>query len=429
MNSEVLIIGGGPAGIEAALTASRYTNNVTLVTKENVGEWKAGYTNIFLSNIDDIRQQRSFSLPLVHNIYNDWGEQQTRKVQESGMQILYGEPSFQSTNLVKVVQSDGMEEFISSKKIIIANGSRPIFPKSIQPDGEKIFSYQNIMKMEQLPATIIIIGDGPIGYEMVNLFLQLNVDVTWLLPENPNQLLDKEIFDYMHSYYTKKGVKIERGPWVKELKNCGDQVKAIREDNEVFKAEAAFITLGFRSNIDQLHIELANLKLNRYGTVDSNEYGQTENESIYIAGDAQAPHSFTAVQAMTMARIATLHALNLQPESVEISSLPLSFNENPQIATVGYVNTDDKEVNYKKVPYQNRNFRSFMSNQREGFIKIVWNKDGVIIGGTCVGYQAKDIITTIELMIKMRTTIDQAQSFFGSHPSVTELPFIALRES
>lgn len=70
-----------------------------------------------------------------------------------------------------------------------------------------------------------------------------------------------------------------------------------------------------------------------------------------------------------------------------------------------------------------------MTNQREGFLKIVWDKDGTIIGGTCVGHQAKEIITTIALMIKLKASVSQVQSFYGTHPSVTELPFIALSES
>ncbi|GIN86362.1 hypothetical protein J6TS2_27480 [Heyndrickxia sporothermodurans] len=86
------------------------------------------------------------------------------------------------------------------------------------------------------------------------------------------------------------------------------------------------------------------------------------------------------------------------------STLPLAFNENPQVATVGYIKTNDEDVEYIKVPYETRNFRAFMKNQREGFLKIVWDKDGKLNGGTCVGHQAKEIITTIALMIKLKGT-------------------------
>lgn len=132
---------------------------------------------------------------------------------------------------------------------------------------------------------------------MVNLFIQLNIEVTWLLPpEKRNQLLDEEIKEYLHSHYSNNGVNIESGPWVKELTNTGRMVRAVREDGKVFEAEAAFITLGFRSNLDQLHIEATNLQMNQAGSIDTDTFGQTANDSIYIIGDAQMPHSYTVVQ-------------------------------------------------------------------------------------------------------------------------------------
>ncbi|MGE8205560.1 FAD-dependent oxidoreductase [Heyndrickxia sp. NPDC080065] len=428
MDTDILIIGGGPSGVEAALTASRYANHVTLVTKGNVCEWKAGYTNIFLANVEEIKKHQSFSLPSVDNINKEWEVQQKNLLVNAGVQILFGTAAFQNSHSVKIVHDSGETTIITSKKIIIANGSRPVFPESIQPDGKRIFSFRNLYEMNYIPASIIVIGDGPIGYEMVNLYIQLNIQVTWLLPEKRNQLFDEDITEYLISYYSNNGVKIERGTWVKELNNCGNIVRAVREDGKVFEAETAFITLGFRSNLDQLQMEHANLQMNHTGSIDSNPFGQSDNESIYIIGDARMPHSYTVTQALAMARVATLHALNQNTDPIDPNTLPLAFNENPQVATVGYVTTSNEEVDFIKVPYEKRNFRAFMDNKRDGFIKIVWNKDGTIIGGTCIGHQAKDIITTISLMIKLKATISQVQSFFGAHPSITELPFFALRD-
>lgn len=428
MKTELLIIGGGPSGIEAALTASTFSTNLSLVTNGIVGEWKAGPTNILLANIEEIKKHRSFSIASLNKEYNDWIEQQQTLLHNAGVNILSGEASFINDKTIKVIHPSGEKTMISSKRIIIANGSRPVFPERIQPDEERIFSYRHLSKMKQIPNSLIVIGDGPIGYEMVNLFNQLGVKVIWLLPEKQSQLLDDDITQYIHLHYERNGVEFVRGPLVQELKSLENKVTAIREDGKVFEAEAAFITLGFRSNVDKLDIEKANLKLNRNGSIDCNEYGQTQDKDIYMAGDGLMPNSFTAVHAMALSRIAALHALNQEPAPLDKKILPLAFNENPQIATVGYVKTNEKNVYYKKIPYDTRNFRAYMSRQREGFIKIVWNKEGIIIGGSCIGHQAKEVISIVALMIKLKITISQGASFFGAHPSITELPFIAIRE-
>lgn len=427
MNTEILIIGGGPSGVEAALTASVYSNNVTLVSNETVGEWKSGYTNIFLKNVEEIKYKGSFSLERFHNIYNDWLEQQSKLLKEAGVQLLTGLASFENENAVKVIDYDGKELIIKSKKVIIANGARPVFPDRIKPDGKYIFSYKTLINMEKIPSSIIIVGDSPIGYEMVNLFMQLDVKVTWLLPENRNPLLDEDIINYTHTLYRDNGVKIVSGPWVDKIICCNGSVRVIRKDNQTFEAASAFVTLGFRPNLDLLKIENTNLTLNKYGSLECNEYGQTSNKSIYITGDALLPASYSAVQAMSMARLVALHAVGQRIDSNDIRTLPVSFNENPQIGAVGDFITVGKNVNYKKIPYQTRNFHAYMSNKREGFLKIVWDKNGVIIGASCIGEQAKEIITTIALMIKLKANVSQVASFVGVHPSASELPFIALQ--
>jgi pyruvate/2-oxoglutarate dehydrogenase complex dihydrolipoamide dehydrogenase (E3) component len=428
MNTDILIIGGGPTGIEAALTASTYSNSVTLVTNGRVGEWKAGFTNICLNNVEKIRNNSSFSIELFQDIYNDWMQHQEQLLLEAGIHVITGSASFVNEHFIKVIDSERNETVIFSNKIIIANGARPIFPEKIQPNGKSIFSYNTLNHLNKIPKSILIIGDGSIGFEMVNLFMQLGSNVTWLLPEVKNSLLDEDTSNYMEEFYTKNGVCIIRGPWIDKLKICEGIVQAIRQDNEVFESEVVFISLGFRSNVDLLEVENANLQLNKYGSINCNEYGQTAFEHIYIVGDALLPFSNTVVHSKTSAQIVALHAVGQKNELQDLSGLPIGFNENPQIAVVGQYNTLRKEVQYTKVPYEMDNFQAFMTNKREGFLKIVSDHNGLIIGASCVGHQAKEVISVIALMIKLQVTINDAATFAAVHPSAAELPLYALRK-
>lgn len=201
-------------------------------------------------------------------------------------------------------------------------------------------------------------------------------------------------------------------------------VTARREKLNDVTAETAFVTLGFRSNLDILSIEKAGLALNEYGHVKTNEFGQTEQEHIYVVGDAE--RTISAVYSMACARVAALHLLGKEPQPVQIEHLPLSFHDHPEAANVGYTKTDNTHVNHNVINYNSRNFGAFLNNQKEGFLKLVWDDQKYLIGASAVGFQAKDLISQLALMIKYKININELTTHFSAHPSISELAIHAL---
>ena len=423
---KIIIIGGGPAGIESAIVGSRLSNDVTLISDSRIGDWKSTLPNLWLINVNEIREKKTFALTSLEARKNSWRDELKHQLNQANVKILKGKATFQTCSKLKVANAEE-ETYIYGEKIIIANGSRPVFPRKVKADGKRIFSYQNLSILEEIPSSIIVIGDSPIGYEMVNLFLQVGSKVKWLLPTQNQLLVDQDITAYFMEDYKKKGVEIIRGTYVHELINNGKNVTAIRMDGESIDAEYAFITLGFCSNLDNLKIQNANLMLNEYGSIHTNEYGQTKMPHIYVVGDSKT--SASAVNSMAEAYVAVLHASNHEVEAIDTKTLPLSFNENPQVSTVGNINRGDPDITTITIPYDTRQYRAFMTGEKEGFLKIAFNKDKEIVGGTCIGSQAKDIITLVALMVKIKAKMSQVSTFFGSHPTATELPFILFRDS
>lgn len=436
MSSTIIILGGGPAGIEAALTASAYFRNVILVAERDVGDWKLAATSVWLREVSSLTpylENCEITPAAINQTANEvqrtWADSTRHRLLKSGVRIIKGKALFHSHHSVIVEGRDGnADQELVADKIIIAVGSKPIFPDSMKPDGKQIFSYDTLTQLEKLPECILVVGDGPIGFEAVHLFSQLGVQVDWLVKkEGPKCFFDPDIDCFLSEKFRRIGVRIHCGELVSEIEKQADRVVAVRQDGARHEAKAAFVTLGFCSNVSYLQPEKAGLALNRFLSLDCDEYGRTEVESIYVAGDAQ--QSFAAVYSMAKARVAALHAVGQHPEPVDVSCLPLAFNDGPEAATVGLVDVQTQGIHSKVVNFGERNFKAYIQGACEGFLKILWNDEGVIVGGTAVGYQAKELITTLAMMVKFKHTIQDFRYFFASHPSIHELLIHTLHEA
>lgn len=435
MSEKIVIIGAGPAGIEAAATAANYSNDVTIITNRRVGEWKLAHTSIWLHVVGsqsdfDSEEKISAINEMSDEIQNDWSNEKHRFLQSLGVHIVYGVAEFVSSSHVKVTNpATGEQSTVEADKIIIASGSRPMFPTDMKPDGQHIFSYHTLNQLKTLPKSILVVGDGAIGFEAVNLFSRLRLEVTWIVPgEKPmSPIGDPDIDAFLIHEYERRGVHIVSGQFVSTLQKEVDGVRAIREDGSMYQAEKAFVTLGFRSNIDSMNIEAAGLYVDGNGLMDCNDHGQTAVPSIYIVGDAQL--TIAAVYAMAKARVAALHAMGQPVEPVELSKTPLSFNEYPQVAAVGRLETRNSKITTRMIQLKEHNFHGLVVKENAGFIKLYLDHEGIIIGGSVVGYQGKELINTIALLIEMKSTMEQASTFYGAHPSTSEALFHGIRHS
>ncbi|WLR43382.1 FAD-dependent oxidoreductase [Bacillus carboniphilus] len=219
MKADVTIIGGGPAGVEAALSAAEWSKNVILVSNHPIGELKSAYTNMILNHEKDILKYQTFWNPLFEQRKKEWEISLSAKLIEKGIHIVKGTAEFIDQETIRVFSDD--EHLIQSNKVIVATGSHPVFPNKMQPDGNRIFSYQNIYKLTFIPSTMLVVGDGPIGYEMVNFFSNLGIKVTWLFPQQPFELYHENIQNYLLDFYIDKGVNIIKGPYVTSVVSKG----------------------------------------------------------------------------------------------------------------------------------------------------------------------------------------------------------------
>ncbi|GAB6928141.1 NAD(P)H-quinone dehydrogenase [Paenibacillus sp. JCM 10914] len=426
MHTSILVLGGGPAGIEAALTAASYHDRVTLVTEGTVGDWKHTTTATWLSCLSEWPRDpppgQSALLDMIkraERVQRRWMRASAEQLAAANVTVITGRAFFTSPCSVHVQQhqaAGGID--IQADRIIIAVGSRPVFPERLRPDGSTVFSFHTLDQMNTLPETILVIGEGPIGFEAVHLFSRLGSKVRWLVqPEGPKCWFDPAIDRYLVELYRSNGVTIHPGVW-SDMDRTKNSV-IVSGGGAEYKAALAFVTAGFTSNVDQLNLGTAGLTFNCYGSLDGNAFGQTTAEHIYVAGDAQ--RSMAGVYATGCARVAALHAVGRTPDPLDMSCLPVTFHDSPQVGTVGIVDAAAAPGIHCIVrEFSQRNFKAEVREDSSGFVKIVWNDEGVIIGGTVVGAQAKELITTLAIMVKMKSRLVDFDSFPAAHPSMNE---------
>ena len=441
LKNDIIVIGGGPAGVEAAIAAAPYTDSVVILSEGPVGDWgKLMPSRVWLTALDQMEMLEqspllrttakagAFDLDLIaahtDRVASSWRKYVTEELNREGVQIAIGRASFTSPNQVQITSNTGWQE-LSANDIVIASGSVPNFPSGFEPDGERVFSASTIDQMKTLPKSIIVVGDGPIGFEFVDIFSRLGVSITWIvLAGGPRSNFGTEADEFLIRIFRERGIRIKAGPPIECIERGNDAISVIQNGSKI-EAEMAFVNLGHSPNLGPLNLQAAGIEVNSRGLLEPDKFGRTNISNIYVAGDAIRFGPGTI--AMGQARVAGLHAAKKNTSPFDHESTVISFGLNPQVARSGTIQRDDGSVQSVSVPFR-ATILSHINSALEGFIRVAWDNEGRVIGGLAVGRNAADALAPIAMAIKMGASIDDLAEMQGPHPNISELPYITARK-
>ncbi|UHA71785.1 FAD-dependent oxidoreductase [Paenibacillus sp. 481] len=430
MDTKVVVIGGGPAAVQAALTASMFSSDVTIISQHVIGDWaKLGVSGIIIDEINKPLPNWDRTVSDLDAKLHHWTNSMEANISEKHIKSFIGEVEFRSSHELWFKPATDAAPFsVSFDKLFIAVGSSPVFANGLEPDGIRIFSPAHMSSLKQLPQDIIVIGNGPIGFEYANIFNQYGVNTTWLAPEQgPFTPFDSLIASYLTKRYIDQGIHIVNGPVVQHIEQIENKVNVHRQDGTVFEADMAFVSIGFVSNLLKLNLEVLQLVVEQNGMLQLDPFGQTSLNHIYVVGDAR--YASSATLSMRQGRAAVLHAFGEHVAVPNYETTPIIFNQHPQVAQVGMphvVASDDIQSAVFDLHF--KSFKTFISSQDEGVIKLYWKKDGTIVGATVIGDAAAEMITPLSLAIQMKAKVRDMANFFAPHPSVAEVAFVICRE-
>jgi dihydrolipoamide dehydrogenase len=425
---DLIVIGSGAGGSVAANIAANEGKKVAIVEADTFGgdspNWSDIPTNTLLhvANLyDEARHGARFGLRSSMLGYNypsirawkDLAIKRTgaggnrRYYENRGINTFSGIAHFLSPNEISVNR-----RHLSANYFLIATGSQWTIPEIPGLNAIKYLTPRTILETMRPPKSLLIIGGSNTGIEIAQLMSTFGTKVyitekaSRLLPHHDSEV--GELFERILS--EQKGVTVLTHSRVLSVEkdNLGKRVIISRADTEKsVRVDEILIATGRTPNVD-LGLENASVKFTAKG-IEVNEYLQTSSKHIFAAGDVlgRNSHTHTALLESNVAANNILHRAKITPD---YTATPEVIFTNPGIATVGLSEDDclkrDLPIN-KAIAPLNIIARSNTSDFRDGFVKIVTNKKGTILGATIVAPHAGEIIHELALAVKYELAASQ----------------------
>jgi pyruvate/2-oxoglutarate dehydrogenase complex dihydrolipoamide dehydrogenase (E3) component len=445
----VVIIGGGPAAIEAAraaATAGSERVHVTVVTDGPLGG-RAGWHSLVPSKVwlaaadtyglvSEAQKMgiRSEAMPVadeeavlsrIREVSAAWNAQQQEGLQSLGVEFISATGSLAGAQQVLVKDANGKTETLPAQAIILASGSVPRFPAEMKPDGVRILAPRFASHLKKLPASIVVVGAGATSSEFVYLFNRLGVQVTWVVDEyGVLPAFDPEGGQYLLEVMKQRGVEIVRGEMALRIENEGDGVAVTTTDGGRYRAAAAFIGIGRTPDLNRLNLEAVGLQAGLNGGLAIDDFCRTAVPGIYAAGDLTGG-PMLANKAIVQARIAGRHAAGALTQPFQPQSVVHAIYSEPQVAQVGQLRDDEGLMKRVKLPYANA-LKAHLLPEGTGFIKLAFNPlNRQIKGALAVGFHAADLLAPIALAIQLKASLEDLTAVGAAHPTISELAFLA----
>lgn len=443
---DLIVIGSGPAGEKGAAQAAYFGKRVAIVERAsrvggagiNTGTvpsktlreaaiYYSGLRQRGLYGIDySLRENMSVAdfMHREHIVIENEQKLIKENIDRHNITLMYGEASLKDAHTVLVTSSSGEKE-IHGDVILLATGSSPFHPAGVPFDGNLIYDSDSILNMNRIPKTMAVVGGGVIGTEYASIFTALGVHVILIEPkERVLPFVDTEMIHRLTDQLSAMGLKFALGDKMLEIKPNGNRVQMRLETLGVLDVDIALIAAGRQSNVQGLGLEVVGVETDDNGVIRVNEKYQTSVSNIYAAGDVIGFPALASTS-MEQARVAMVHAFNLEYKESMSHVLPLAVYTIPEISSVGL--TED-ECRAKNIPYLvGRSYyknspRGQIIGDMSGMIKLVFSpEDKRLLGAHIIGEQASELIHIAAHAMLTDSTLDIFIHSVYNYPTLADL--------
>jgi len=441
---DLIVIGGGSAGLVAAKLANGLGKKVALIEKRKLGgdcTWfgcvpsktliKSAYMAHQMTRLKEFGLKPDSAVELnADNVMDhvraivqaDADSHPPESFEAEGIDILFGAPKFQDSHRIKLAERE-----ISANKFIICTGSHPFIPPIEGIDQVSYLTNETVFDLVKLPQSMIILGGGPIGSEMCCAMNRLGVKVT--VVEKADHILSREedelacrLMDMLKA----EGVEFLTKRQVTKLSKQNDQIVATVLDNQdstdQVSAESILIAVGRRPNLEGLELEKAGVDFDQRG-IKVDRFLRTTAKNIYAAGDVVPPYLFTHI-AEYEAVIATTNAcLPIKRKTNYENVLWCTFTD-PELAHAGLTEKQarqrygDKARVYR---WEHKDVdRAKTDLAQNGLSKFVCDKKGKLLGIHILGHGAAELMHEAQLAKTIGLSFSKIATVIHAYPSYSD---------
>jgi pyruvate/2-oxoglutarate dehydrogenase complex dihydrolipoamide dehydrogenase (E3) component len=438
---DVIVIGGGPAGSVAAIEAAAAAAKVALIERDLLGGGCLNVADIPSKALirtarlyADMRHAEHFGARAPAGIRVDFALAMERmrrirarvsrvdsakSLRAKGIDVFFGDARFVAADAVSV---DGVR--LRFHKAVVATGARPDTPSVPGLAEAGYLTSDNVFDLTELPASLLVIGGGPLGCELAQMFCRLGARTT--IAQDAPLFLPKEERDaaqLLSEHFARDGIEVRLNTTAAGVREeNGQKIVELMSDgfSTTVTVDAVLTGTGRLPNVENLNLDVAGIAFEPVTGIAVDDFLRTTNANVYAAGDVCLEHKFTHT-ADASARIAVHNALSRRRQRMSALTVPWCTYTDPEIAHVGlYVReARDRDIPVKTftVPIHDVH-RAITDSEEVGFAKLhVREGTDKLLGATIVARHASDMINEITLALVANVGLKTLARVLHAYPT------------
>jgi len=446
---DAIIIGSGQAGNPLAVKFAVSGKKVALVEKEHIGgscvnvgcsptktmeasgrvahivrraaDYGVTFKGRVTVDMDIVRRRK-------RDIVTMFSSGDEAKLVRRGVEILWGEARFTSTDEIKVTLNDGGTRRLKADLIFIDTGTRPVVPKIDGLAECNILNNGTIMELDLVPEHLMIIGGGYVGMEFARMFRRFGSEVT-IVHRGAHVLSqeDEDLAEAVQEIFQKDGIRIilEADTHSASQDRDGNihlQLTCL-EGEEIISGTHLLLAAGRTPNTDMLNLESAGVEMDNRGYIVTDDRLQTTVPNIYALGDVKGGPAFTHISYDDY-RIVKTNLFENGDATIENRALPYVVFIDPQLGRIGL---SEKEATQRGIPYKMVKMpmahvaRALEVDETDGFMKALVDTDsGRILGFACLGMEGGELMAVVQVAMAGGLTWRDLKNMIFAHPTLAE---------
>jgi dihydrolipoamide dehydrogenase len=448
--TRIVVVGGGPAGYEAALVAAQLGAQVTVIDRDGIGgacvltdcvpsktliatsERRTAFRDAPSLGVG-AASEATVDLAAVNERVKTLAQQQSedigQRLRTEGVTVVSGSGRFSATqparaHRIEVLDSaDRVVDTVEADVVLLATGATPRVLPTAVPDRERILSWRDVYDLKEAPEHLIVIGSGVTGAEFASGYCEIGVPVT--LVSSRDRVLpgeDPDAAEVIEDVFTSHGGALLKRARAAAVRRVSDGVLVELVDGRTVTGSHALMCVGSVPDVHGLGLEHVGVALDGNGYIAVDRVSRTSVRSIYAAGDCTGVLLLASVAGM-QGRIAMWHALGEAVAPLRLKTVAANVFTHPEIATVGFgsaaIAAGTVPARQVKLPLAT-NARAKMQGHRDGFVKIYCRPaTGAVIGGVVVAPNASELIFPLALAVQRGLTVNDLAGTIGVYPSLS----------